>query len=169
MEYYQGAAKLFDFVYATASTDRPEHRHDLSTFFDDYKDSHERYGSYLIAADVQNPLWDSKFTSPEDLRRSDPAAGPHLRLLEKRVEEKMLGANQIEALLALLPDCYDKVGLQRISQRIGIPFAHWFADGTMSEASSALVDVVVERNKLGELVEVVSLEFPGPFAPSEEI
>jgi hypothetical protein len=160
MKYYTGVAELFDFVYATTYTGTPHFRQHVETFFDSYKDQKERFGRYLIAADIANPLWDSVYSSPEDLRRADPVSGSQLRLLEERVQRHLRGDDTVEQILLTLSGMSDVEYLKRISSEAGIGYSHWFTGSSIAASAAQLLSTAIEQKKLAELVEAVAIEEP---------
>ena len=165
MEYYAGASELFDFVYALADTKVPRYRQRLATFFDGYKQKNERYGRYLLAGDIMDPLWNAEFTNPAALRSADPAARPQLELLEARVRERMLGQDAIDTLLDALGNALHTPDEARaLSAEVGIPPGAWYTGGSIAETVSEFVNAARSRNKLTELIEVVSKHYPSLLA-----
>src|ERR1017187_1497625 len=131
MEYASKNVELFDFVFATAVTADPLFRREVEDFFEDYKKAEGRNGRYLIAADIAEPLWDSEFTSPEQLRSADPSAASYLRLLQRRIEDSMVGDDTTEYLLNVLTNTSPDL-LKRFSAEVGIPHSIWFRGGTLA-------------------------------------
>jgi hypothetical protein len=161
MRYEQKTAELYDFVYCEEDTSKKSHRTDIAKFFAKYKQQNKRYGQYLLVGDLVDPLWDAEFRSPEQLRSADNAADSQLRLLEARVAQCMLGDSTIEALLAQLPSGpYTHEDLKRISTEVGIAPGLWFAGSTLSKSAGQLMDKVVERKKLPELIDLLQDEHP---------
>jgi len=162
MEYIAGARELFDFVYALADTGAPRYRQHLAAFFNGYKDKNERYGRYLLAGDTVDPLWDAEFASPAALRSADPTARPQLELLEARVRERMLGQDAIDKLLDALGNALhtpDEV-IALSADVIRVPSGAWYTGGSVYETISEFVNAARSRNKLTELIEVVSKYYP---------
>jgi hypothetical protein len=161
MEYYSGTKELFDYVYATGDTGDPDYRIYLGRFFSDYKDENGRYGRYLLAGDMIEGLWNAEYNGPDDLRRADPSAKSQLELLEARVQEHLLGEDKIEPLLEALGTTSDSVeDLKRLSRDIDIPPAIWFQGGSLADVCSQFIDTVRRQNKLVELVETFTLQYP---------
>jgi hypothetical protein len=160
MEYREGAKELFDFVFATADTGE-NYRGRLEVFFADYAQAKERYGRYLLAGDVVHPIWEADFNTPAELRRTDPAAGAQLTLLEARVRKHMLGDDTIEHVLdALAKSCHSSADLERVSGDCGIEPAFWLKSGSPSELASQLVDQALDDGKLTQLIEVLAKLYP---------
>ena len=159
MDYHSGSKELFDYVYATADTGEPAYRSYLARFFDSYKKAKERDGRYLLPGDSVDPLWDAEFSSPADLRRTDPTAQSHLGLLEARVREHMLGDDTVERLLErIAATATSPEDIQRIAKDASIPPARWFRGGTLAQIASQLVAEAVSLNKLDALVEAFAFD-----------
>lgn len=160
MEYYQGNAEYFDYVFASADTGDARYRQELEVFFDGYRRERGRLGTYLLAGDIANPLWDAQYDSPAALRRADAAAESELNLLEERIRRRMLGDDTIETLLQVLGRHVDSVNeLKQLSDEIGFPSATWFRGGTVAEGSNQLIDTALQHKKLDALVEVCMTRF----------
>lgn len=163
MEYYQGDAKLYDFVFAAADTGVRNYRREIEDFFEKYKNAQGRFGKYLISADIADPLWEAEFDSPEALRRTELGAKSQLELLQARVRGDSFKGLDIDLIVQLLAREYDNDGLRRISEMIGIPPAHWFTGGAASDSSVQLLHVCVHRGKVEELLDAVAGEHPQAF------
>lgn len=165
MEYREGPRELFDFVYATADTSKPDYRRSLERFFGWYAGESGRRGRYLLTADMLNPMWEARYESPAELRRDDPAAGSQLALLEERVRRSMLGDDAIDWVLeALGRVARSPADFERLSADIDIEFAVWYRGGTTpAETSSLFVEEVLRdggQDKLLELIEVLARRHP---------
>jgi hypothetical protein len=163
MEYYQGDAKLYDFVFATADTRVRNYRKRVEDFFADYKDARGRFGKYLISADIADPLWEAEFDTPEALRRTELGAKSQLELLQARVRGDSFKGRNLELILQVLAREYDNDGLRRVSEMVGIPSAHWFTGAAAADSCTQLLHVCLERGKVEELLDAVAVEHPGAF------
>jgi hypothetical protein len=157
MSYTDGAAELFDFVFATGNTGDRNHRGGIEEFFESYKDRNGRHGRYLIAADVAQPLWDAEYSSPAELSRANPAAPSHLKLLERRIQARLRGDCTEEDLLKALCSLPDVDYLRRISTQIGIEPSTWLTGGTLADAAAQFLSRVSQQQLPG-LVESLAIE-----------
>jgi hypothetical protein len=164
MEYHKGDARLYDFVYATADTAVPRYRSKLVKFFEGYKKAKGRFGRYLLAADITDPLWEADYERPEDLTRAQPSARSHLELLQARVRSNSFKGKNLDAIVQMLAGTYDGAGLRRISRKIQIPTSHWHTERAVADSAADLLAVCVERGKVEELLDVVAAEYPHHFA-----
>lgn len=163
-EYASEGAELFDYVYAGARTNEPNHRADLERFFEDYRINYLRGGAYLLAADMITPLWDAAYLTPADLRRADASSKSALALLEARVREKQLGKPVIDMLLLALTDLLsDADQLKVLSDEVGIKPAGWFSGGSLAEACNDFMAAVVQAGRVDTLIQRLALRYPGRF------
>jgi len=148
MEYWENDVQLLDFVYAATDSIDAGYRGDLEQFFDRYKDLNGREGNYLIAADIAQPMWDAKFTSPADMRNQT-----ELNIIEQRVQDNLKGESVIAPLLAQLNSASDKELFKKISDLAGLRHQQWFKNGAQADEASNLVGAAVESTKVAELVQ----------------
>lgn len=163
MEYSSGDAILWDFVYATADTRVERYQAKLEAFFAAYKDKHERYGRYLLSADIGEPLWEADYASPAVLRRAEPGAKAQLELIETRVRELSFRGQTIDDIVALLARNYDNVSLPRLSTQLGIPRSQVFTGGPSAQSAAQLMQKCLERDKVEELLDAIARDYPEQF------
>lgn len=139
MEYNKGSIKLFDFVFATVFTSEPHLRRLIAEFFDSYKVAEGREGGrYLIDADIAEPMWESEYGSPEALRVGKD-------LLERRIEDAMIGKNTTEYLLEVL--CSMNIDLlRRVSAVVGVPHSRWHRGGSLADESANFLTQVPTKD-----------------------
>lgn len=161
MEYRDGSKLLYDFVYATADTGIRDYRAELERFFDSYKDEQGRRGHYIVAGDMVQPMWDSDFDSPAELRRRGWHLRSRLSLLEERVRERMIDRSTIEELLqALGRTCSVVDDLLGLSREVNIEPQFWNIDGPLAQKIHQFVAEAAESDKLDQLLEAVVLRYP---------
>ncbi len=148
MEYADGDMALLDFVFASADSSDPYFRKNIERFFGRYCTDHGRNGSYLIAADVSEPMWDSVFQSPAEMRG---AKADELKLIEHRVNAALASGEPLEAILQKLV-VRGADDLRRLSEAVGIPPAHWQTQGPVAIEAQKLLEKVVSRGKQAELI-----------------
>jgi Effector-associated domain 1 len=167
MQYEQDGTLLYDFVFATADTGVNGWEKELRSFFEEYRAKNERHGEYLISADPGNPdpLWEAKFTTPEELQMREADAETHLELLQKRIREHSFRGKTLEELIDVLAGQFqDADDFRRLSEDIGIKSSLWYAAGRSSASYAArLVNECAERQKVEELLDLLSKENPGIF------
>lgn len=156
MEYWDGNARMHDFVYATANSLDPAARSGLSEFFHTYSNANGREGRYLTAADISDPLWDAVFADPEDMRSRNPVI---LHLIQERVREAVAGHETIDALIRKLVGVDGTRTLCRISDDAGIASNRWFRNEAVGEEVSRLVDAALCAGKLLPLFHATQKEF----------
>lgn len=161
MSYTDGAAELFDFVYATGNTGDDGYRAKLEDFFDSYKNRRGRRGRYLIAGDMSEPMWTADYARPEDLKRAEPEASSHLELLERRVRSRLDGNDMEARLLQALCTVPDINYLRRISAHVGIEPSAWVKEGTtVAGAAAELLTRIDREQHLPGILEALAIEFP---------
>jgi hypothetical protein len=169
MAYESGASELFDYVYAGARTDEKGWRDKVEDFFQRYHQDVSPHSHYLIAGDMVQPMWDSEFLTPSDLRRQDAGAKSQLSLLEARVRENMLGKQTIELLLDRLGQTIVEPDILKVlSDEIQLPTALWKAGGSLTDQISQFVDAAVQHEKLDRLIVNVAARNPDLFVSKEE-
>lgn len=158
MEYVSGNAILYDFVYATADSGDPKYRSEIEQFFDRYKNNKNRHGRYLLSADIDNPLWEAEFETPEALRRAEPGAKSQLELLQERIFERSFSGKKLDDVLQLLTQKYENDDLKRLSSDIAIPTAVWFKGGSVANSAVDFLAICVTYKKMDALIDKIALE-----------
>ena len=131
-----------------------------------YKTEEERYGRYLLSADINapNPLFEAEYVSPDQLRRSETGAKAQLELLQARVRELSFKGQTIDSIVQLLAQYYTNETLAgRITTHIGIPKAQWFTGGSAADSAAQLVQICLERNKVEELLDAMAQDYQDIF------
>lgn len=157
MEYRSDRATLYDFVYATADTGQANYRTHIERFFEEYRKDKNRSGRYLLAADIEDPLWDAEFESPEHLRRTEPGAKSQLELLNERVQARSFDGQKLEDILRLLTQRYQNDDLEMLSDDINIPDSNWSGGRTLADAAASFLNECVRCHQVAELVEAIQL------------
>lgn len=164
MEYSKGDTMLYDFVFATADTRVEKYRKRLENFFSQYKNKKERYGRYLLSADISNPLFDAEYDNPASLRRAEAGARAQLELLQARIRTQNFNNRTIESILQILASNYDNDSLAgRITTYIGIPKAQWYTSGSIADSAAQLLQICIEREKVEELLDALARDRPDLF------
>jgi hypothetical protein len=160
MSYTDGAAELYDFVFATGYTGDHAYRNKLEDFFESYKQREGRQGRYLIAGDMAEPIWTADYARPEDLNRAEPAASSHLKLLERRVRLRLDGDDTETRLLQALCTAPDIDYLRRISAHVGIDPATWVTGGTIAAAAVQFLARIDREQHLPGILEALAIVLP---------
>jgi hypothetical protein len=157
LEYWDNANQLLDFVYATAITNDRQYRKKITRFFEDYRKDQGRQGEYLLAGDIANPMWDSRFSSPQELRQAKKS---QLRLIEARTADAASGKDVTDSLLKALASLSSSRhnDLRRISTDAGIDYRRWSSGGSIAEEITRLVDEAVQSGRQQALLQVVLVE-----------
>lgn len=157
MEYLSDDSILYDFVYATADTGKSNYRSYIKEFFADYKNANERYGRYLLAADVEDPLWEAEFETPEALCRADSGAKSQLELLQERIRGSCFNNQNLDEILKLLNKRYEIDDLKCLSFDIGISPSVWYKGSSVAKSSADLLAECVRHKKVEELLDAIIL------------
>jgi hypothetical protein len=160
MEYYTGDALLYDFVFATADTGISNYRRKLEQFFKDYKNSNERYGNYLLPADINDPLFDAEFPEPDELKRT-VSGKSQLQLLEERIRQHSYRGRTLDELVQIMAENCDNSDLRAICRDIGLPRS-LLADVAASSVVNVL-NACVQMNKVEELIDALAQHNMGLF------
>jgi hypothetical protein len=156
MEYVSEDTRRYDFVYASADLGDRNWRRSIEDFFEGYKSRNGRSGTYLLSADMANPLWDSEYRSPVEMR-------PNLSLIEKRIRKRLEGADVVDqVIVALGKTVHSGNELHRLSDQIGVPSALWATDGPIAQQIASFVaEVIRQTGKIEELLQQLLFEHPG--------
>lgn len=151
---------LHDFVFVSAVTNQSGYRNRISDFFEYYLTANGRFGKYLTAGDISDPLWESKFNTPEDLLRTSVNAEAQLDVLLARIHGTMSKGKTIDAINIALINGYDIAGLKRLAEYVKIPKGLLPDNETVSNFSIRLIDKCLERRCLDALVDWIIKERP---------
>jgi hypothetical protein len=162
MEYWSDGAQLLDYVYATTDTSEHGYETQCKRFFESYRNEQGRAGTYLLSADIANPMWDAVYDSPAALRGRYE---PQMHLLEARISGGDQANKIVEELLRVLSRAAGGVVLRRLSVDAGIALS-WYGDGPIAELSSRLVAQAVKQGMLPALLQQSAIEFPKAFSVS---
>jgi hypothetical protein len=155
MEYWDGPVQLHDFVYITVDTGDRGLRRKTVEFFEAYRTTKGRDGSYLLAADMTDHLWEATFESPEEMRQQKAA---QLKLIEARVAEATRGDRVIEALIRRLAQFSTVNDLRLLSKDAGIDWQRWSeGGGLIGDEAARLVAEAIRLKKQQALLQVVML------------
>lgn len=161
MEYTSNDATFYDYVYATAQMRMGNcDRNSLGNFFESYRTAKGRNGNYLLAADIQDPFFDSTYTTPEDLRRYETSGKSHLNILERKIRNEYFKGKLLEEIMLALASVYqDEDSIYRIAAFAGVSKAKLRNDSPSSMISQ-LVDICIHEEKLETLIDKASIEYP---------
>jgi len=155
MEYYSGDAILYDYIFATADTSISNYRRKLEQFFEEYKNSNGRYGTYLLPADIHDPLFDAEYSEPDALKRT-VSGKSQLHLLEERIRQHSYRGRTLDELVQIMAKNCDNSDLRVICRDIDLP-SSLLADVAASSVVN-LLNVCVQMNKVEELIDALALD-----------
>jgi len=159
MQYEKNGGVFYDYVYVTVDSTEEGYRDKIRAFFGEYEYYENRNGRYLIEPFVNNPLLNNViYQSPKELRASSPTANAHLELLVNRIRNESFDDQTLD-LLKISIDNHSTIDqLKRLSDKIGINPNRWFRNGVIVDESAALLDYCLQRNKIEELIDALSIE-----------
>lgn len=153
MEYESKEGILFDYVFVTVDSQEEGYRKLASEFFEYYRTKEGRNGKFLIAADIADPLFDSKYVSPESLRGD--SAG--LNLIRHRINGLLIGGNTIDEVINVLANNYSSVeDIRLLCTHLKLPKTILGANKP-AEAILEVVNYCIEHEKVDELVDFLVL------------
>jgi hypothetical protein len=157
MQYDDPSGPRLDFVYAQGISSWNGWREEVASFFDWYKNQSSRYGEFLLGADLVDPLWDARYSTPAELQKAEKAG---LNLLEARVVDPETSGLLIELLQrALIPALQDATPLNLIAAAAEIP-KRWDNTGSLAHQVESLLDVARQTDHLPQLVDAVQVNLP---------
>lgn len=162
MEYETEGALLYDFVFVTVVYNpyEPDYRGPTAVFFEEYKKKETRNGKYLLTVDMNNPLVEADFYTPEDIRKQNPYGEAQLNLLTARIRNATFNEKILEELLAFLATNYPtQAQVAELSIHIKVNPAY-LAGTTGYQHSISLLDKCIRENKVEELILAISKQFP---------
>jgi hypothetical protein len=161
MEYEQGGALLYDYVFMTADSTVPDYRKQAADFFEYYRTTDGRNGKYLFACDVADPLFDAVYQSPGDMRTAYDNG--QLELMLQRIRNSRFNNHTIEELAGLLPRLYSTPGaIRTLSNIIELP-AGLIKDDSTAKMTIELLHQSLQHKKMEELIDRVATDNPGAF------
>lgn len=157
MQYEQNDAYLYDYVYMTADASSPQANTFASKFFENYANKNGRYGEYLIASDMVNQLFETKYQSPSDLNKESEKA--NMNLLYNRIKGAHFNNVSLDQLIVKLPEYYDSVAaLKSLAKKIGIN-PNKIADGSAIDYSSQLINLCIKYDLTEVLIDRLTNEY----------
>jgi hypothetical protein len=155
MEYNEGNAIFFDYVYCTIDPFQP--LGEYISFFENYRKNKGRDGFYLIAAEPNGELFEAKYASPKELKAYEQGSNTGLHLLEERIKQEYYKDQLLDEIIKTLGEYYTEVAdIARIAGYLGIQL--------MPDAPARMINSLVteslRKGKLEVLIEHAALEFP---------
>lgn len=161
MEYESGGSLLYDFAFCTADSAYENYRQELEDFFERYRKEKGRNGRYLLAADMNDPLFEAAYSSPGEIMKTEADGRSQLNLITERIRNSFLYRQQtLDSLLKVIPQQYPGSDeILSLAVKIELPVA-LLEKSSAAKMSAQLVDLCRERNKLEELTDQLLLDNP---------
>ncbi len=161
MEYEFKDALLYDFVYLAVDSKTKNAKKEIEKFFESYRLENDRFGKYLINPNLIEPLFETQYTCPADLRSSSEKA--KLDLLYQRVRGAYFDNVSLDQLIQSVSENYQSsYSVKRLAQSIQIRPA-LLADDNAASMVAQLIALCIDRNKTEELIDRVLFEYPEIF------
>lgn len=161
MEYQQGDALLFDYVFVTAVSDNPNARNRIEKFFKNYRTKEGRNGSYLLACDISTPLFDSRYTSPAEMKSA--YENSQMNMIEKRIQKEYFNEHTLQEIATILPKFYKtSTAILTLAGLLELPVARLATDAA-AKMSSQLIELCYNENKIAYLIDRITQENPNIF------
>jgi hypothetical protein len=160
MEYSEGSARLYDFVYVTTDTKQKNYRHNIEKFFKRYRKANGRDGRYLLCTDVSDPLWESDFMSPEQLRGATPSAKAHLDLLTQRIRKNTYKGKTLKSIVGFVASHYDTEQLKTLAAHSQIDARKCFTGGAAADRAAELVSEALQTKRIEGMLDQVLRQYP---------
>jgi len=158
MEYEGGDALLYDFVFASADTMVDNVDKEVAKFFDNYRKKEGRNGNYILNPNIVQPMFESRYSCPSELRH--PSEIAKLNLLYQRVRDTHFNKVSIDLLVRELPKHYQSsLSIRALATRIGLNPALLSEDSAAS-MSAQLISLCIERSLIELLLDRMVYEYP---------
>jgi hypothetical protein len=119
MEYEQDGILKWDYVFCNVPIHDKNPQKDIQDFFKDYQAIDGIRGRYLINPDVAEPLFETVYQTPSDLRTDYARA--QLALIKERMNETAVAGLKIDDLTSKISASYqDPLSIRIFAQKCGI-------------------------------------------------
>jgi hypothetical protein len=152
MEYETANGLMYDFVFATANSQEKKYRSDVTKFFEKYRGQEGRNGTFLVAADVANPLFDSRYADPSALRQDHVG----LNLIRHRINNLLIGQRTIDEMAEFIAVKFQTLDeLRALAIQLAIPIGK--VESTRpGDFILNLLNFCIEHSKTDELTDFLS-------------
>jgi len=158
MEYESHNSLLYDYVYITVDTLEENYRAKMEDFFESYRNKDGRNGKYLIQIDMNNPLFDAIYNTPQELLKQNQYGESQLKLITTRLKNTYFGKNTITDLIDIICKHYIlQEDLAALCIQANINFAR-IAGNTIAEKATVLLDYCIEKDTVEELIDAIAIQ-----------
>lgn len=158
MEYEYQDSLLYDFVYVTADNKVKNVDSEINLFFKEYAKKDGRNGEYLLNPNIVNPIFQSRYLSPTELKQVSEKA--KLNLLYERIRGTYFNGQSIKQLIIKLPQYYQSgVSIRTLAKNIGVNVSLLVEDSAAS-MSAQLIDMCLKKEIIESLIDRIMLEYP---------
>jgi hypothetical protein len=160
MQYEYKNSLLYDYVYLNVNTHEKKYRSKMEQFFEYYRLKEGRNGKYLIQFDMNNPLFETIYNTPDELLKQNQYGESQIRLITKRLKNIYFKGKTINDLIEFISSYYyqqDDLSalclLANISPGI-------IAGNSVAEKTVVLVDYCIEKGIVEQLIDSISIKHP---------
>lgn len=156
MEYEQDDILKWDYVFCNVPTSEKKQKQEIQAFFKNYQQTNGFHGKYLINPDVGEPLFDTVYHTPADLKTDYAQA--QLALMKERMNKTAVESLNIDQLTAKIAASYnDPYSLRVFARKCGIN-AGLVAEDAPVKMAVQIVYLAITNNLLLELTQRLLIE-----------
>ncbi len=156
MEYTQDDIFKWDYVFCSVSITDKKQTQNIKDFFDDYKVMGDMNGKYLINPDIAEPIFDTIYVTPNDLKSN--YAISQMALMKERMVKRVVDGLEMDELTKMISNAYqDSNSLRVFSQRVGIA-GKLIEEESPLKMAIQLVYLAIQSNKILELIQRFTIE-----------
>ena len=158
MEYEQHGILKWDYVFCNVEVIGEKQQQSIQTFFNNYRQIEGINGRYLTNPDVGEPLFETQYNSPAELKTAYARA--QLDFINERMNGTAIEGLKIDELTAKVAAAYgDPFSLRVLSEKCGIN-ASLIAEDIPLKMAIQLVHQAITSKKLLELMQRLLIEQP---------
>ena len=156
MEYEEEGILKWDYVFCNVPVKGEMQQKGIQDFFSDYRSIKNIHGRYLINPDVGEPLFETVYNTPADLKTDYAQA--QLALIKERMNQSAVEGLSIDKLTAQIAAAYqDPFSLRVFAQKCNIN-AGLIPEDSPVKMAVQIVHLGINSNLLLELVQRLLIE-----------
>ncbi|GAB2690462.1 hypothetical protein GCM10027037_11870 [Mucilaginibacter koreensis] len=156
MEYMQDAIFKWDYVFCNVSNYEKNPKLAIKKFFDSYRKIDGINGKYLINPDIAEPLFETEYVTPSDLRSN--YAKSQFALLKERLNKTSIEGMEIDKFTNFVSQRYqDAFSIKVLAAKSGLQ-SNLIEDDSPLKMCIQLVHLAIQDSKLIPLFERVCSE-----------
>jgi len=156
MEYTQDEIFKWDYVFCSISITDRKQTQNIKDFFDEYRIMGGVEGKYLINPDIAEPIFETVYVTPNDLKSNYAIA--QMALMKERMVKRVIDGFEIDELTKMISNSYqDSNSLRIFAQKVGIA-SKFIEEESPLKMAIQLVYLAVQSNKILELIQRFTIE-----------